>query len=27
VINSKVIQLEKLYKWTLKKKRKLPFHL
>jgi len=27
VINSKIIQLEKLYKWTLKKKRKLPFHL
>jgi len=27
VINSKIIQLEKLYKWTLKKKRKLPFRL
>ena len=27
VINSKVIQLEKLYKLTLKKKRKLPFSL
>jgi len=26
VINSKIIQLEKLYKWTLKKKRKLLFH-
>jgi len=27
VINSKIIQLEKLYKWTLKKKRKLLFRL
>jgi len=27
VINSKIIQLKKLYKWTLKKKKKLLFHL